>query len=365
MPTERERQPAALGDDARDGLDRRVARPLRLGERRARPAISARRAASTSSSSRAASSSRLRHAEPPGARAVELLGPVEQRRVAALAHVGDDRRDPRQRLVEPGAPHATSRSTGRTRIDDAPAAFSGGEQVPDVVGVDGRVHRDLPRRRRASSTDGAPMPGSSDADLVERRRRARSSSVAPAAGGDDAGEHQLEPLDELGALLERRLAADEHGLRLEQRRRAAAARSRSRSSRSRRGRRSRRRARAAAPPRPSRRRGRARRRSRARFRQARVETGYAVATRSPSRSRSSVCGASAGTAACSVQRAKPSSASVTTSASASATRFAPVIPRSTTPSCTYSGMSLGAHEQEVDRRVRAGDERASGRSPRS
>ena len=33
--------------------------------------------------------------------------------------------------------------------------------------------------------------------------------------------------------------------------------------------------------------------------------------------------------------------------------FAPVIPRSTTPSCTYSGTSPGAHEQEVDRRIRA------------
>ena len=104
----------------------------------------------------------------------------------------------------------------------------------------------------------------------------------------------------------------------------------------------------------------------------RVETGYAVATRSPSRSAISVCGASTGTAASSEQRAKPSSASVTTSASASTTRFAPVIPTSTTPSCAYSGMSLGrtssrstgafAHGTTSERSVTSNESPASAQS---
>ena len=78
--------------------------------------------------------------------------------------------------------------------------------------------------------------------------------------------------------------------------------------------------------------------------------------RRPSRSVSAVCGASSGTAACSVQRANPSSASVTTSASASTTRFAPVIPRSTTPSWTYSGTSCARTSRRSTGRVRARDE---------
>ena len=89
----------------------------------------------------------------------------------------------------------------------------------------------------------------------------------------------------------------------------------------------------------------------------------------------SCCGASAGTAAWSEQRAKPSSASVTTSASASTTRFAPVIPRSTTPSCAYSGMSLGrtssrstgalAHGTTSERSVTSNESPASAQSRRA
>ena len=164
--------------------------------------------------------------------------------------------------------------------------------------------------------------------------------VAAPARSDDAGEHQLEPGDELAALRDARSRWRRAPPATRAACRAGAGRSRSRSSRSRRGRRSHRRARAAAPPRPSPRRGRARPRTPSAARHARVETGYAVATRSPSRSASASCGASSWHRR--LERAAREAElreRVDVAPSASATRFAPVIPRWTTPSWTYSGMS--------------------------
>ena len=62
------------------------------------------------------------------ARAVEPLGPFEQCGVAAVAHVGDDLRRPRQQVEQVGSPHGSSLSTGMTRMSEAPAAFSGGSR---------------------------------------------------------------------------------------------------------------------------------------------------------------------------------------------------------------------------------------------
>ena len=97
-------------------------------------------------------------------------------------------------------------------------------------------------------------------------------------------------------------------------------------------------------------------------RQARVDTGYAVATRRPARSRSSACGASSGTAACSVQRANPSSASVTHLRAGFGDEVRARDPEVDDAVLDVLGHVVGAHEQQVDRRVRARhQERALGR----
>ena len=193
----------------------------------------------------------------------------------------------------------------------------------------------------SGSTDGAPMPGSSVADRGQVVLGGVQHHVAAVPGGDDALEHQLEPVDELaprssasrfaistasdessaadpaqpvdargragGDEVDDRLREAEARRRLDRARRPGRARPRRRPPRARRA------------SRPGRRSRRAGRRGR----------------------RCVCCGAATGTAASSVQRAKPRSASRTTSACASATRFAPVMPRWTTPSWTYSGMSCG------------------------
>ena len=91
--------------------------------------IICRSAPSTSGIDRGRRDLRRRNAKAFGARAVEALGPLEQRSVAAVAYVGHDRRHGRDRVVETGASHGTIRSIGRTRIDEAPASRSAGSSV--------------------------------------------------------------------------------------------------------------------------------------------------------------------------------------------------------------------------------------------
>ena len=116
MPDRVDGQPAPLDLDALDRRDGDVDRPLRrvhgldrAGER----ANGAQRALV-----------QLALDRDPLRRCVsEPLGPVAQRGVTARPDVGDDLRD-----AGAFVSHGTSRSTGTTRIDDAPAAFSGGSR---------------------------------------------------------------------------------------------------------------------------------------------------------------------------------------------------------------------------------------------
>ena len=217
----------------------------------------------------------------------------------------------------------------------------------------------------SGSTDGAPIPGSSSRIRGQRGLRRVQHHVAAAAGGDDACEHQLEPVDQLAALVERpRFAistASESKQRADPPEPVHARRRPGRDEVDDRVR----------QPEPRRRLDRARDgdelgldadRARARPRRHRIGGRDAQAGEVGERP---LRRAAAGTAASSVQRAKPSSASVTTSAPASTTRFAPVIPTWTTPSWTYSGMSCGTHEQQVDRRVLRRGRAARARPPRS
>ena len=157
-----------------------------------------------------------RHAEPVRPRPVEPLGPLEHGRIATIAHVRDDRRRDGDRVVEPGSSHGTSRSIGRTRIDVAPASRSAGSKRPHVIGSDGGVHGDRPlvgqleHRRRAHAREHVANRG-------QRLGRRVHHHVAPASCRDDAGEHQLEPLDEVVLLLDRAAAADQDRLGGEQR----------------------------------------------------------------------------------------------------------------------------------------------------
>ena len=106
-------------------LDGGVARPLRLAERPHGADHRAQCLEHVGVDLRAAIASAGTR-KPVRAGAVEALRPLEHRLVTALAHVGDDRRDDGDRVVEPCSPHGTSRSIGRTRIEVAPASRSAG-----------------------------------------------------------------------------------------------------------------------------------------------------------------------------------------------------------------------------------------------
>ena len=94
---------------------------------------------------------------------------------------------------------------------------------------------------------------------------------------------------------------------------------------------------------------------------SRASREYTVAARWPRRSPSVRAGDSSGTAASSVQLPKPSRRTSSTSAPRSRTRSAPVMPHSTTPSCTYSGMSSARTRRASTGALRHGN--ASARSP--
>src|SRR5581483_381723 len=81
----------------------------------------------------------------------EALRPVGDGGVATGADVGDDRRD---------VGHGTSRSTGTTRIDEAPAAFSGGSRS-QISSASTAAWTAIWPASASGRTDGAPIPGSS------------------------------------------------------------------------------------------------------------------------------------------------------------------------------------------------------------
>ena len=153
-PDRRERHPAALGRHARDGLERTSGG--RCGSENAATASASRRTASSASASScafvelAAATRELRPL------AVEPLRPVEERLVAALAHVRDDLRDalPRPSVTRRAARPAARGSTTRP----PPSAARAGPRPR---------RRRRPRARRSgpgsarSITDGAPIPGRS------------------------------------------------------------------------------------------------------------------------------------------------------------------------------------------------------------
>src|SRR5581483_1826508 len=110
-----------------------------------------------------------RHAQSSRAFPVQPLAPREHSFVAPLAHVGDDLGGSRQRVRDVGSGHGTSLSTGRTRMEDAPAAFSGGSRS-HTWSTSMAAWTAIWPGSASSSTDGAPMLG----------RTARISSSAAA-----------------------------------------------------------------------------------------------------------------------------------------------------------------------------------------
>ena len=284
----RRRRPSRAGASAAPRrcpgrLDGRVGRPLRLVERAGRPGSSpaAPRARRPRRARRRSRSGATRNpsGRGPSKRSVHSSSAASPR--SARRRRSAPRRRSRRRAPAPltarAARSAARGSTLRPRRE-APAA------------APRRRRRRRRRGRRSSpssaswSTVGAPMLGSTARIAGSVSRRRVHHHVAPAAGRDDAGQHQLEPLDEVVLLLDR--AARRRSARPGRRAacRSAAVRWRSRSSRSRRDRRSRRRDRAAASPRPSRRPARARPSTPRSSSSILVETGYAVATRRPPRS---------------------------------------------------------------------------------
>src|SRR5436190_12603715 len=94
---------------------------------------------------------------------------------------------------------------------------------------------------------------------------------------------------------------------------------------------------------------------------SRASRGKLVATRAPASSSMPSSGDSSGTAASSVHAPKPSRCSSETRAARSRTMSSPVMPQSTTPSCTYSGMSSARTRSASTGALRHGN--ASARSP--
>ena len=271
-----------------------------------------------------------------GLDAVEAQRPLAQRLVAARAYVVDDLRDDA---------HPSIRSSGTSRIDDAPAASSAGSSCQTSCAGTTLCTATMPGSA-SGSTLGAREPGTSAQIASSDVLRRVQHQVARAAGVDDAAEDA----GELQRVLARLGAARRARPRTRGGARPSAGRSCGACCRSRRGRRSRLQGRAAARARPSRARRRARSsRAAARARAAGSSSrrarragrrATAPSTRSGRRPRAST-------------RRTRAAASSTTSAPRSRTMSRPVIPQSTTPSCTYSGHVVGAHEQRLDRRVPA------------
>ena len=331
----RERHPAPLELDARLDL-----------ERGCRPAAAPRASAARGRRARAPPRSGR---SPPASRA-----PARRRRARSdhsrtrvvAARAARRRRSPRRAHAEhPLERHEQDRRRAR-RLER-------GQQPPDVLRRHDAVHGDHARLGERQHARRA-RAGNERADRLERRPPARSASgTARRARRRRCGRR-------------RRAAAPssrgsrgpiEHGLGLEQHARPSAGRSCAACCRSRRGRRSRRRDRGAARARPS----RARRRARRPGSSSRASRGKLVATRAPRRSSSDCTVDSVGTAASSEQAPKPSRTSSATSAPRSRTMSRPVIPQSTTPSCTYSGMSSARTSSASTGAFRHGN--ASARSP--
>ena len=174
MPTERERHPAPLELDAR-----------------ARPRAGSRRGAGARAS--AAPRRRAR-----GARPRESRRPARRRRLDAVERAAPSRHAPRRRArgrratIVVDAAHASIRSTGTSRIDDAARGLEPREQPPDVGGGDERVHRD---HARLGERDDARRARAGDelADLLERGLRRVEHQVARLARLDDAARIGREP----------------------------------------------------------------------------------------------------------------------------------------------------------------------------
>ena len=116
----------------------------------------------------------------------------------------------------PRAPHGTSLSMGTTRIDVAPASRSAGSSDQTSSAATAACTAIVPSSREREH-GGRAHAREHVADRRQRLGRRVHHHVAPASRGDDAGEHQLEPLDQLVLLLDRRATADQDGLRREKR----------------------------------------------------------------------------------------------------------------------------------------------------
>ena len=168
-------QVVGVEDEAAVGAAAADARRWRRGPRRRRRARTSARIARAASRTRGSGD---------GAAADEGVAVGDARRVA-----GGDRAEVEAAQAEPAAgrrlrrAHGTIFSIGSTRMPDAPAAFSRGQQAPDLVRADDRVDRDHPGvgerddRRRLERRAGAPRarraapPGRSSSGTCGRGRR--------------------------------------------------------------------------------------------------------------------------------------------------------------------------------------------------
>ena len=139
------------------------------------------------------------NAQQAGPRAVEALGQLEQRLVAAQAHVLDDLERARQDLGQSDRPHGTTLSRCMTRIEEAPAALSFGQQIPDLLDVDRRVQRQLSLLGQLHHR-GRPHARKQRLELGHLLGGRVQHQVAAAARGDHAAQHHLQPLEHLGSL---------------------------------------------------------------------------------------------------------------------------------------------------------------------
>ena len=115
---------------------------------------------------------------PRGSDAVEAQRPLRERLVAALAHVGHDL----------GDRHPSIRSTGTSRIDDAPAASSAGSRRQTSAAGTRLCTATIPGSA-SGSTLGAREPGTSAQIALERALRRVEHEIARPARVDDAAEH--------------------------------------------------------------------------------------------------------------------------------------------------------------------------------
>ena len=286
-------------------------------------------------------------------RAPAPRAPARRRR--ARPPIRARRRSPRLDVVDDA--HEIIRSTGTSRIDDAPAASSFGSSRQTSAAGTSACTATIPGSA-SWSTLGAREPGTSSKISSSARLRRVQHQVAVAPRLDDRAEDRGQP-----ARVVALVARDQHGLGFEERpERAQAVRAQR------------------APARDE-------VDDRVCEAQARRDLDRAgdvdelggdaalckqlareswvgrrdVRAAKAARARGSRD--SSGTAASSRQPPKPSFSSSVTLAPRSRTRSAPVIPQSTTPSCTYSGTSAARTSSTSTGALRHGN--ASARSPGS